>query len=389
MLRRALLPTLLAAAVLTPASHASAETTPEATRGLLAAPRVVQLTPAEQALASMTLREQVGQLFMVGTPAASADARTRAQVARLHLGGVMLTGRSHGGVRPPARVAARMQAAVPHHAASRLLVGTDQEGGRVQVLQGRGLSSMPTALEQGRWSATRLRRQAERWGRELRRAGVNLNLAPVLDVVPGPAAARRNPPIGQSDRELGYTPHRVASRGLALVRGLRAAGVATAVKHFPGLGRVHANTDTTARVVDRVTGRHDPFLEPFRRAVDGGAPFVMMSTARYLRLDPHHPAAFSSYVVGTLLRRDLGFTGVVISDDLANARQVADVPVGMRAVRFVAAGGDLVLSVDPRPVPTMYAAVLERARRRPAFRAQVRRAALRVLVAKQQRHLLG
>lgn len=381
MLRLALPPVLLAVSLLAPSAPASAE--------LVTPPRTVEVTAAQRVLDSMTLREQVGQLFMVGTPADRASRRTHAQVGRLHLGGVMLTGRSHGGIRPPAQVAARMQAAVPRGAGYRLLVATDQEGGLVRVLQGRGFSPMPTALEQGRWTAARLHRHAVRWARELRRVGVNLDLAPVLDVVPGPVAARHNPPIGRNDRELGYTARRVTSRGLALLRGLRAGGIAAAVKHFPGLGRVRANTDTAAHVVDRLTGRRDRFLRPFRAAIDAGAPFVMMSTARYLRLDAHRPAAFSPYVVGTLLRRDLGFSGVVVSDDLARARQVARVPVGLRAVRFVAAGGDLVLSVDPAPVPVMYAAVLGRARRDPAFRAQVGRAALRVLTAKEQRGLLG
>ena len=89
-----------------------------------------------------------------------------------------------------------------------------------------------------------------------------------------------------------------------------------------------------------------------------------------------------------MLRGDLGFDGVVISDDLAHARQVSAIPPGLRALRFVAAGGDMVLTVDPAPLPAMYAAVLGRARTSPAFRATVRAAALRVLTAKQEQGLL-
>ena len=107
---------------------------------------------------------------------------------------------------------------------------------------------------------------------------------------------------------------------LAFLNGMRAGGVVPTIKHFPGLGRVRANTDTAAGVTDRVTRRHDPYLEPFRPAIDAGAPFVMMSTAYYSRLDPKHPAAFSPFVVSTMLRGDLGFRGVVISDDLARGR---------------------------------------------------------------------
>jgi beta-N-acetylhexosaminidase len=347
-------------------------------------------TAAEQVLERMTLRQQVGQLFMVGTPADRVDARTRAQIGRFHVGNVMLTGRSYDGVRTPARVSRAMRAQVSRAATARvgLFVGTDQEGGFVRVLQGPGFSPIPTALEQGRWAPTRLQSAARRWAGELRRAGVNLDLAPVLDVVPSPQAARHNPPIGHFDRQFGYTPRVVSRHGLAFVRGMAQADVATAVKHFPGLGRVRANTDTSGNVVDHVTRRHDPYLAPFRAAVDAGAPFVMMSTARYTRLDPARPAAFSPYVVGTMLRGDLGFDGVVISDDLAHARQVAGIPPALRALRFVAAGGDVVLTVDPAPLPAMYGAVLGRARERAPFRDLVRDAALRVLTAKQRLGLL-
>ncbi len=347
-------------------------------------------TPAERALDRMTLAQQVGQLFMVGTPADQADRRTAAQVRRLHVGNVMLTGRSHGGVRKPARVSRTMQAQVSSRSTAgvRLFVATDQEGGLVRVLQGPGFSTIPTALEQGRLRPARLRRAADGWAGQLRRAGVNLNLAPVLDTVPGPRAARRNPPIGAFDREYGYTPERVASHGVAFVRGMADGGVATAVKHFPGLGRVRANTDTSAGVTDRVTRRRDPYLQPFRAAIRAGAPVVMMSTARYTRLDPKRPAAFSPYVVTTMLRGDLGFKGVVISDDLAHAEQVARVPTRQRAVRFIAAGGDVVLTVDPEALPSMYRAVLRRARASTVFRAKVQASALRVLTAKQHQGLL-
>ncbi|HEY0951764.1 glycoside hydrolase family 3 N-terminal domain-containing protein [Nocardioides sp.] len=346
-------------------------------------------TPAA-VLDRMSLRQRVGQLFVVGTPADRVDRRTRAQIGRLHVGNVMLTGRSYGGVRPPARVARTLRAEVDADSTAqvRLFVATDQEGGLVRVLQGPGLAPIPSALAQGRWEPHRLRRAATTWAGQLRRAGVNLNLAPVADTVPSRAAARDNPPIGRYDREFGFTTKVVARHAVAFARGMADGGVVPTVKHFPGLGRVRANPDTTAGVTDRVTTRHDRYLAPFRAAIDAGVPVVMMSTATYQRLDRRNPAAFSRFVIGTMLRRDLGFTGVVVSDDLARARQVAHIPPGRRAVRFLAAGGDLVLSVDPGPVPQMYAAVLARARSHDGFKALVDAATLRVLRAKQAHGLL-
>jgi beta-N-acetylhexosaminidase len=116
---------------------------------------------------------------------------------------------------------------------------------------------------------------------------------------------------------------------------------------------------------------------------------VMMSTAYYSRMDGANPAAFSPFIINTVLRGDLGFEGAVISDDLANARQVSRWSYADRAVRFIRAGGSLVLTVDPAALPAMYKAVLHRARHNPAFRAKVDRAALLVLSTKQRRDLLG
>ncbi|MGZ4751621.1 MAG: glycoside hydrolase family 3 N-terminal domain-containing protein [Oryzihumus sp.] len=335
----------------------------------------------------MTLVQRVGQLFMVGSPATSASPATLAAVSRLHVGNVMLTGRSHAGTAVPARTARALRAKATT-AGVGMFVATDQEGGQVQVLSGPGLSTLPGALSQGGMAPARLQDLAAGWGRQLRAAGVNLDLAPVLDVVPGVAAARTNPPIGVPGREYGYTPATVTSHGLAFAAGMRSAGVAVAAKHFPGLGRVHENTDTAASVTDRVTTRHDPFLAPFAAAVRAGAQFVMVSTATYTRVDPSRPAAFSPTVIGGMLRHDLGFGGVVISDDLANARQVSAWTPGARAVGFLAAGGDMVLVVDAAPVAAMQRAVLARAGADPAFRAKVDAAALRVLRAKAAAHLL-
>ncbi len=126
-------------------------------------------------------------------------------------------------------------------------------------------------------------------------------------------------------------------------------------------------------MTDTVTVRHDPYLAPFAAAVAGGAPVVMMSTAYYSRIDAAHPAAFSPYVIGQLVRGDLGFGGVVVSDDLASAAQVAAWSPGDRALQFLSAGGDLVLCVDPGTLPAMYDAVLARARADAGFRDRVTR----------------
>jgi beta-glucosidase-like glycosyl hydrolase len=338
-------------------------------------------------LARLTLEQRVGQLLVMGVPATGPSAATLQQVGRYHVGGVILTGRSTGGGAATAELARRLQgqASTPGNAGVPLLVAADQEGGAVQVLKGPGFSTIPSALVQGTRTTATLRAQARVWGDQLRSAGVRLNLAPVADTVP---AGADNPPIGGFDRQYGSNPTAVATHAGVFAGGMEDAGVIPTVKHFPGLGRVTANTDTTSGVTDTVTTRTDAYLNPFRYASGIGSPFVMMSTAIYSRIDASQPAAFSPTVITSLLRGDLRFGGVVISDDLGNARQVSGVPVGDRATRFVAAGGDLVLTVNPSTLPTMYAALLARARSDAGFRARVDQSAQRVLLAKQRLGLL-
>ncbi|MDN5964345.1 MAG: glycoside hydrolase family 3 protein, partial [Actinomyces sp.] len=171
----------------------------------------------------------------------------------------------------------------------------------------------------------------------------------------------------------------------AFSRGMRDAGVAVAVKHFPGLGRVAQNTDTQAGVSDTVTTRDDASVEVFARGIADGAQMVMMSTAVYERIDAGVPAAFSSVAVTEMLRGDLGFRGVVITDDLSGAAQVQAWSPGERAVRALQAGCDIVLvSASPQQIPEMVDAVVERARADADFAAKVRASAARVLTLKAE-----
>ncbi|MGH1565522.1 glycoside hydrolase family 3 N-terminal domain-containing protein [Mumia sp. DW29H23] len=364
--------------------------TPSASTGTPSAPPATPSAATPTALAGLTLPQVVGQVFMTGTSPSSAEDATLASIREQHVGNVMLRGRSDDGVATTARVVRTLRGAVSDDATGSipLLVATDQEGGAVQVLRGRGFSDIPSALTQGRWSVATVRSRAATWGRRLRAAGVDLNLAPVLDTVPSPAFAPRNAPIGAYDRQYGFTPQVVSSKGLAFFGGMEDAGVVATVKHFPGLGRVTANTDTSDDVHDTRTTSTDPYLQPFADAIAAGARVVMMATATYDRIDPREPAAFSRPIVTGLLRDRMGFDGVVMSDDLSAAQQVKDRSPAERAVDFLRAGGDLVLAIDPAQMPEMTAAVVAEARKDPAFAARVQEAAARVVALKRD-HAAG
>ena len=339
---------------------------------------------AQETFDRMSQAQRIGQLFMVGNPAAQVDSTVLSDLANYHVGSVVLTGRSYSGTSATHAVTARLQQAATPLATlgAPLVVAADQEGGNVQTLQGPGFSAMPTALTQGSVAAATLRSDATTWGRQLATAGVNLNLAPVMDTVPV-SIGTANLPIGYWYREFSHTPSGVSASGDAFVDGMRAAGTGVTVKHFPGLGRVAGNTDTSSGVTDYVTTYDDPYLAPFLSGIQHGASFVMMSTAYYRLIDANRPAAFSPTVIGGMLRGELGFRGVVISDDLGTAAQVRAWTPGQRAVDFIDAGGDVVLDVDPALIPQMVDAVAAAAQANAQFAAKVNAAALLVLTTKQ------
>jgi beta-N-acetylhexosaminidase len=347
----------------------------------------------QRVLGRMSLAQRVGQLFLVGVPAPASGGlavQVSGAIRARHFGSVLFVGNSAAGIAGVRAVTRAVQSLAVGAAAGgpgqfngvRFLVAANQEGGQIQPLRGPGFATIPSAVAQGEMSVAGLRREATAWGRELASAGVNLDLAPVLDVVP-PGTGGQNAPIGMLAREYGGEPGPVADHGVAFVEGMRAAGVATTAKHFPGLGRVRGNTDFTANVVDTVTTATDPYLGTYRAAIEAGVPFVMVALATYTRIDPHHLAAFSSRVITGLLRQGMGFQGVIVSDDLGAAAAVAALPAADRAIGFLDAGGDMITSASIQVAVEMAEAVLRKAEKDQSFRALVDAAARRILTAKQ------
>jgi len=264
----------------------------------------------------------------------------------------------------------------------RLFVAADQEGGQVQQLKGSGFTTMPSALSQGQSSQSSIEHNGATVGAELKRAGVNIDLAPVADTVPADIGSA-NAPIGRYSRQFGDDPATVTRGVAATIRGLAQGGVASTVKHFPGLGRVSGNTDTTdTGITDDTATTSDPFLAPFSDGVRAGAQLVMISSARYPKMDPANAAVFSPAVISGLLRGTLGYGGVVISDDLGAAKSVAAIPTGERAVRFVAAGGDIILTATSSTAPAMTTALTAQAAKDSAFAQKLDASVRRVIALK-------
>jgi beta-N-acetylhexosaminidase len=165
-------------------------------------------------------------------------------------------------------------------------------------------------------------------------------------------------------------------------------GVEATVKHFPGIGRIRNNTDfNSSGITDDTTDADDPYLEPFAAGVEAGAGLVMTSSAKYTKLDKGVPAMFSEKIVTGLLREQLGFDGVVITDDV-NAESVRSTPPGERAVKVVAAGGDIVLTGDASVAPAMLEALRAEAEADEGFADRVDASVERVLTLKDRMGLL-
>ncbi len=378
-------------AATSPTSAPVTPTTPPTTPPTTSAAPTTTSAPApascvDRLVAGLTPEQKAGQLVMVGAQAAQPVGALDAVLRDQRVGGVTLLGTWSGSATVSAAVAHWQSLGTAASGGIGTLVAADQEGGQVQHVRGAGFTSTASALAQGR-SPAGVARTSSTVGAQLRSAGVDVDLAPVADTVTA-AFAPRNAPIGALDREYGHDPATVAASVRAAVGGLQGAGVSAALKHFPGLGRVTGNTDLTASgTTDDTTTADDAYLGPFRAGIEAGADLVMVSSALYPRIDPDHRAAFSPAVVTGLLRQGLGFTKVVVTDDVGAAKAVAAVPVGERATQFVAAGGDIVLTGLPSTVPTMTAALVDRAAADPAFAAQVDAAVTRVLDLKTRHHL--
>ena len=282
------------------------------------------------------LEQRAAAVLVVGLPGVTrADDPLAQQVVGLGVGGVFLAG---GNARSTEQVAA-LTAGLRATAARPVLVATDEESGRVAHMRevvGNGPSPRRMAAH---GSPDDVRGQAAATGQALSAVGVDLDLAPVLDLDDGPAGGV----IG--DRSFSADPEEAAAYGLAYARGLADAGVTSAVKHFPGHGRSavdsHRESSLVEAGLDELAATD---LLPFQRAVDAGAPVVMLNHLQYAALDPELPASLSPRAYALL--REMGFQGVAMTDSVGMGAVNLRWDFPDAAVQAVAAGADAVLATD-------------------------------------------
>ncbi len=283
----------------------------------------------------------IGNLFMVGFFGTRFDREVRTLIDELNPCGVILFSRN---IEDPLQTAELNQALQRHAVAGlqSLFVGVDQEGGRVRRLHA-PFTVFPSAWEMASSTAGEeaVREFPRTTARELRMVGFNLDFVPVLDVVE-PSADVRGSVIG--DRSYGADPEIVSRFGAIVMETMRSHGVITCGKHFPGHGGTLVDSHKELPVDDRpaefIRARD---LVPFSHAATLHADMLMTAHVLYPSLDPHRPATLSPELIDRLLRRDMGFDGVVITDDLDMGAVARTHSAAESAFLAVAAGVDIPL----------------------------------------------
>ena len=324
---------------------------------------------------NMGLRDEVGQMFIVSIGGTGPDYHIEKMIRERNIGGVLLFGYNMSSEQQTKTLTSSLQGlSMKTDPAIPLFVATDQEGG--EVSHAPWVTPEPAAAEVGRGGDPREARNiAREMGRQLLRAGVNTDLAPVVDTGFGAA-------IG--DRSFGGDPKLVAEMGAASVEGFERAGVVSAAKHFPNHGPANIDSHLGLPVVDhdlKTVRTYD--LPPFRAAIKAGVPMVMVGHLLYPAIDPDHPASLSSAAI-RILRRDLGFDGIVVTDDLAMKGANDGGSPARAAVEAVKAGADMiVISSPPQQQADAYDAVLAAVRSGEIPSEQVRRSVERIRKVKE------
>ncbi len=294
----------------------------------------------------VSVARMVGQRFMVGLRGMEPSSVLLGDVRRGEIGGVVLFPEGASPAATGAAVA-RLEHAAAAGGEPPLLIATDQEGGQVKRFPGGPPKKPLSAL-----SAETALREGQATGIFLRRCGIDVDLAPVVDLgLPGSF-------IAEQGRTISANPNTVTRIALAFAGGLGQVRTMPVAKHFPGLGGALTNTDEGRSVVESGLSSS---LKPYAALIGSGIPAIMLSTAIYTKLDPSHGAAWSGKVVGGLLRHRLGFHGLAISDDLSSHGVADTLPIPEAVTESARAGVDMLMVAEPEWFRPAYRAVLRAA----------------------------
>ena len=291
----------------------------------------------EPAAAAPSLRHLIGEKLVVSMDGTSPSASLLDRARRGRIGGVIIHGFNFSSAAQLRNIASKLQKAAVDGGQPKLLIAVDQEGGSVKTV-----SWIPPTLSPPQMgeldSADTARRQGRRTGAALRDLGINTDFAPVADVPASTASF-----IYQQGRTWSFSARKTTRLANAFALGLGDGNALATMKHFPGLGFARRNTDDFVVYIGATGSQLLPGLKPYRRAVADGVPLIMLSNARYRAYDRRYAAGWSHAIGTGLLRGELGFKGVTITDSLDGAAHARGIPTDPLAIRAAKAGTDLIL----------------------------------------------
>jgi beta-N-acetylhexosaminidase len=286
---------------------------------------------------SPSLARMLGQRLVVSMDGTTPSASLLRRVRRGRVAGVLIHGYNFATAAQLRAITSKLQQAAATGGQPRLLIAVDQEGGPVKTV-----SWIPPTLSPPQMgalgSSETARRQGRRTAAALRDLGINTDFAPVADVPASTASF-----MYQQGRTWSFSARKTARLANAFAVGLGDRHAFATMKHFPGLGFATRNTDSYVVRISATKSQLLPGLRPYRRAVRNQVPLVMLSNAVYDAYDRHHAAGWSRAIGTTLLRGELGFRGVTITDSLDGAAHARGVPTRRLAIRAAGAGTDLLL----------------------------------------------
>ena len=329
------------------------------------AQRPAPAEPPEQAVERLSLEQQVGRMVILRFAGTEAPEYVRRVLREGRAAGAILF---RDNVTDPVQLRALTRSL--RRAADGVLVCVDQEGGPIRTVPW----AEPERAAPGQQAFGAVREDSLAAARDLRAAGINVTLGPVADIPSVEGSVMTN-------RAFTADPTGAIAAVAESVAGWHEGGVATAVKHFPGLGGATVNTDEGPATIERTRTELNEDLGPYVFAISQGTEFIMASHAVYPALDDERIASQSPEVIDGLLREELGYDGVVMTDSLEAEAVQAVADVEEAALASVEAGVDVILTTGRGSYIRVYRALLARAHRDAAFRERVRVAATRVLAA--------
>ncbi|MGG6309744.1 beta-N-acetylhexosaminidase [Paenibacillus macerans] len=291
-------------------------------------------------LAAWTLEEKIGQLFICGFHSLTVDEQIQTLTQRYHVGGVVYFRRNIGSIEQLAALSRGLQALSRSRPEVPLFISIDQEGGMVARLDHEGMSRIPGNMALGAAGDPALTEEvAVLAAREMLQLGINFNFAPCVDVNNNPS----NPVIGV--RSFGENPQQVAVHGAAAIRGYQSQGVIATAKHFPGHGDTAVDSHLGLASVPHGKERLQQVeLLPFRQAIAADVDAIMTAHVIFPAFEPEEiPATLSRRVLTDLLRDELGYRGLIVTDCLEMQAIANHYGIAEGAVRAIEAGTDLVL----------------------------------------------